>query len=266
MTLPRPQPAMPGSFAWFFDVDGTLVDIAPTPDAVQVADAVPRVLARLRDLGLAIAIVSGRPIEQIDRLLAPLRLPAAGVHGAERRDARGQIHRTPVPDLSAAIELARHACADLGSGVNLELKPAALVLHYRQAPARAADCLAWMRRIATQVDGMAIQQGKMLVELKPAAADKGRAVQAFLREPPFRGRQPWYFGDDLSDEHAFEAVQAVGGAAVKLGPGPSVAIWRIPDPAALHRWLDDAADTLARTPRGRPRGEASARRNPEAAR
>lgn len=230
--------------AVFLDFDGTLAPIAPRPDAVVLDPAVPRELARLAGrLGGALAIVSGRPVAQIDAFLQPLVLPVAGVHGAERRGVDGFLRRVATPDLAPA----RQAVAALVAGdarLQLECKPGALALHYRGAPDREDDCLQAMAVAASRVMGMALICGKMVIELKPARAGKGRALQSFLDERPFRARRPWMFGDDVTDESAFETVLALGGVAVKIGPGDSIAPWRLPDPAALLAWLAAAAEAL----------------------
>ncbi|MDY0329991.1 MAG: trehalose-phosphatase [Thiomonas sp.] len=237
MELPQPS----GRPAWLFDFDGTLAEIAPTPDAARVPRGLIDTVARLLDLEVAIAIVSGRPLAEIDALMAPLRLPAAGVHGAERRDAGGRVQRIAVPDLRPALDLL-HSFGERHDGVRVEVKPGAVALHYRLAPQLERDCIDIMERAAAEVPAMALLRGKMVVELKPQAVDKGRAVRAFLAEPPFRGRQAWYFGDDVTDEAAFAAVQDEGGIAVKLGEGPSVAAYRLPGPEQMLRWLERAAE------------------------
>ena len=123
----------------------------------------------------------------------------------------------------------------------LEVKTAALAIHWRGDPAQADACRAAMRAGHASVPGMSLMEGKMVMELKPAAADKGRALQAFMAEAPFAGRMPWFFGDDVTDEAGFAAVQALGGVAVKVGDGDTVARWRLPDPAAVHGWLEAQA-------------------------
>ncbi len=239
---PLPDPGC----ALFFDFDGTLTDIAPQPDAVVVDDAVRGLLshlaARLRG---AVAVVSGRPVADLERLLHPLRLPLAGVHGAERRGHDGYLRRIAVGDLAPARAVVE-ALVREHPGLLLEVKPGALSLHYRQAPALEDLCLRTMAQAQQRVDGMTLMRGKMVVELKPRRAGKGHAVRAFLDERPFRLRRPWFFGDDVTDEAAFEAVQALGGVAVKVGDGDTLAAHRLPDPAALQRWLRHAADALAR--------------------
>lgn len=252
-----PQPG--ADAAWFFDFDGTLVDLAQTPDAVRAPDDLVPVIGRLLELNVAVAIVSGRPLAEIDAFLAPLQLPAAGVHGSERRDALGQIHHIPVPDLNPAIEALRALC---GTHPDLlcEVKPGALALHYRRVPHLGPLCLDAMEQAAQAVTGMTVLRGKMVAELKSAQADKGAAVRAFLAEPPFRGRRPWYFGDDVTDESAFAAVQDQGGVAVKLGEGDSVAAHRLDGPAALREWLDHAAAELTRARQARGTRETRLRR------
>ena len=243
------EPELPGrGCALFFDFDGTLVDLAAQPGAVQVRDAVPQLLANLAAvLDGAVAVVSGRPLAEIDQYLRPLTLSAAGVHGAERRGADGYVRRMPcgaLQDATAVIEAlcARHVA------LRIERKPGAIALHYRQAPELEAECLAAMAEALARVEGMALLRGKMVVEMKPRRAGKGLAVRSFMEEPPFRLRRPWFFGDDVTDEAAFEAVQALGGVAVKIGEGETQATHRLPDPAALHRWMDRLATHLTITP------------------
>lgn len=242
-------PPLPDSgSALFFDFDGTLTDIAEHPDAVIVMPGVTQRLAALaRVLGGAVAVVSGRPVAEIDHWLQPLRLPVAGVHGAERRGPDGFLRRIATPDLTPARvlveELVRRHPALL-----LEVKPGALALHYRQADALEDECLATMAEALQRVDGLALLCGKKVVELKPRRASKGQAVRAFLDERPFRSRRPWVFGDDVTDEVAFETVLGLGGIAVKVGAGETLAPYRLADPAALQAWLDSA---LARFGAGR---------------
>jgi trehalose 6-phosphate phosphatase len=230
-------------WAWFLDVDGTLLELAERPDAVQVEPGLLRALQSLREAARgALALVSGRSVAELDALFAPLRLAAAGQHGVERRDAAGQVHRHAFPAealRAAAQELAAFARAH--AGILLEDKGASLALHFRLAPQQADAARAALERAAARLGaGFLIQPGKMVLELKPAGRDKGVAIEEFLREPPFAGRVPVFVGDDLTDEHGFEAVQRRGGHAVKVGEGPSVARWRLPDAAAVRRWLADA--------------------------
>jgi trehalose 6-phosphate phosphatase len=234
-SLPLPE----ADSAFFFDFDGTLVDLADRPEAVQVAPGLARdLLALQRRAGGALAIITGRPVAQVDARLWPAQLPSAGVHGAERRAADGRWHRCPLPALDGAAARLEAFCAD-HPGLRLERKPGALALHYRGADAFADAALRAMEDAqARTVDGdLVLLHGKKVIELKPAAVDKGRAVAAFMAEPPFAGRRPWCFGDDVTDEAAFEAVLAWGGVAVKVGAGASVATGRLDDPAALRAWL-----------------------------
>ncbi|GAP34336.1 trehalose-phosphatase [Piscinibacter sakaiensis] len=235
--------------ALFFDFDGTLVELAPQPEAVHVDPALPGELSRLGGLlGGALAIVSGRPLADIDHHLAlPPRFGVAGVHGAERRGADGVVRRMAVPPLDAALAPVQ-ALAERHPMLRLERKPAGLALHYRQAPALEDACLAAMSEALARSEGMALMHGKMVVEIKPRRASKGAAVRSFLDERPFRHRRPWFFGDDVTDEAAFEFVLSVGGVAVKVGPGESLATHRLADPAAVRGWIARATSALAETP------------------
>ncbi len=230
--------------ALFFDFDGTLAPLAARPEAVRVDPAVPLLLRALADrLSGAVALVSGRPTAEIDAFLDPLVLPVAGVHGAERRGADGFLRRVATPALDAA-RAAVEPLVRADPRLLLEVKPGALALHYRAAPERENDCIAAMAEAARRVSGMALLCGKMVVELKPGRAGKGHALKSFLDERPFRARRPWMFGDDVTDESAFETTLALGGVAVKVGDGETLAPFRIAGPEALHRWMGEAVAAL----------------------
>lgn len=227
--------------ALFFDFDGTLVDLALQPAAVHVDPAVPTLLAQLSlALGGAVAVVSGRPLAEIDHFLRPLTLPAAGVHGVERRGADGRVRRLDGVDLQAAAAVIQVLC-ERHPALIMESKPGALALHYRQAPELEAECLAAMSAAVAQVQGMGLMHGKMVVEMKPLQVGKGQAVRAFMDEAAFQRRQPWFFGDDVTDEAGFDAVHALGGVSVKVGAGDTGASHRLRDPAALHAWMRQLA-------------------------
>jgi trehalose 6-phosphate phosphatase len=232
-----PLPPTDDTCAFFFDFDGTLADIAEHPEAVEVVHTVPAALLVLQQrVGGAVAVISGRPVAEIDEHLAPARLPAAGVHGSERRLGDGRWERVPPLDLAAVRPQLQRWCEG-HAGTWLEVKPGALAMHYRGADVWAEAAAQAMAEAQAQVPGSVLLHGKKVIELKPAAADKGRAVAAFMAEPPFAGRRPWFFGDDVTDEAAFRAVQALGGVAVKIGDGETEAGWRLADPAALRDWL-----------------------------
>ncbi len=241
----KPPPLAAEDGALFVDFDGTLVDLALTPVAVTVQAEVPNLLQRLRVLlNGAVAVVSGRPVAQIDHLLQPLKLCAAGVHGVERRGADGVTQRLPTIDLRPAAALVR-SLVEAHPGLRLEEKEGALALHYRLARELEPLCLHTMNQALALTRDMALMHGKMVIEMKPQAASKGAAVRAFMHEAPFQRRRPWFFGDDVTDESGFEAVLSMGGVAVKVGAGPTLADHHLPDPAAVHRWLASTAARLS---------------------
>jgi trehalose 6-phosphate phosphatase len=228
--------SMPGS-AVFLDFDGTLVDLAPTPDGVRLEAGVVEALALLAERhGGALALVSGRPVAQIDAMLAPLSLPVAGVHGVERRGADGALHVAATPDVSSVLARAR-ALAAMHPGLLVEHKRGAVALHYRLAPELEQLCLQEMTAAVQACPGVLLLHGKMVLEAKPAATDKGGAIAAFMRESPFAGRRPVFAGDDTTDEAGFAFVQQVGGQGVKVGKGPSAATLRLASPGALRAAL-----------------------------
>jgi trehalose 6-phosphate phosphatase len=230
--------------ALFLDFDGTLVDIAPRPDAVVVQEGLPELLDQLRGrLGGALAIVSGRPLSVIDGYLAPYRFDVAGLHGAEQRIG-GAVTVEPMPDarrLRQAVELLRMR-ADGRPGLIVEDKGRSVAFHWRLAPALAgyaADAVAEAERLLGS--DYRVQDGKDVLELLPRFATKGAAISRFMGSEPYRGRTPYFVGDDLTDEHGFGVVAALGGQGVRIGPGDTMAARRMDSPAALRQWLADCA-------------------------
>jgi len=226
--------------ALFLDFDNTLVDLALRPESVLVPPGLITSLQRLQQgAGGALAIVSGRPLEQIDHFLAPLCLPAAGVHGVERRGADGVITQLPVPSIERLLThlnplVAQHA------GLLLEVKRGALALHYRRAPELEQACVQAMTAALQHEAGFILLRGKMVVEAKTADVDKGNAIAAFMQEAPFAGRRPVFIGDDITDEAGFAWVQSGGGLGIKVGPGASQAHARIASAAAVRAMLAQA--------------------------
>ena len=245
MTKNRPNapPSPQIDWAYFLDVDGTLIPIADTPQAIQVGPALLDLIDHLhRASGGALALISGRSITDLQHHLGLNQLPMAGLHGLQRRNSAGQlwVHAAP-PTAKSAIKAALAPVLAKHPGLLLEDKGLTLALHYRQAPALASYVHQLMHRfIAASDDDLELQCGKCVVELKPAGVDKGTAVADFLLEPPFKGRRPVFIGDDLNDEHGFAAVNLAGGISIKVGKGPSCARFRLPDVAAVHHWLGKA--------------------------
>lgn len=229
-----------GLYAFFFDVDGTLAAIKPRPDEVSIPENVRNTLQSLTDLCHgALALVSGRPVEQLDQLAAPLHVPLAGVHGAERRDAQGQLHRTNLPD-DVSTPLAVSLSRSIGSwpGTELETKGMAFALHYRRAPEYQQQIMQLAESMVQRFPMLALQPGKCVVELKPKGIDKGAAINAFMQEAPFAGRIPVFIGDDLTDEAGFLVVNAMNGLSVKVGEGSSHARYRLQGVAEVYAWLE----------------------------
>jgi len=245
VTIPRPDspPAPRLDWAYFLDVDGTLIDIADTPDAVRVDTALLDLIARLQGAsGGAVALVSGRALSFLESRLGTLRLPLAGQHGLERRDAAGRvwIHAAP-PAAKSAIKQALAPVLARHPGLLLEDKGLTLALHYRLAPHLAAYAHRLMARLAAAAGaGLEVQRGKRVAEIKPSGVDKGTAIAQYLTEPPFAGRRAVFIGDDLNDEHGFAGVNKLDGISVKVGKGASCARFRLPDVAAVRRWLGAA--------------------------
>jgi trehalose 6-phosphate phosphatase len=238
--LPRPPRLRAADIALFLDVDGTLLEIASEPDAVQVPPRLRRMLQQLQSAtGGALALISGRSLDRLDRLFAPLCLSAAGLHGLERRNLGLRVERaTPDP---AALERARRRLAGFVAaheGVLLEDKGLTLALHYRKAPKMAAAAVAAAEATVAESRGaLVLLHGKMVCELKPPGVDKGRAIAAFLEEPPFAGRQPVFAGDDVTDEAGFVTINRQAGVSIRIGGPPTAAAFGCQNVTALRAWL-----------------------------
>lgn len=239
MLSPLPLPPAPNpKWAWFFDIDGTLIELASEPASLDVGHSLPALLEALYErTGGALALVSGRSLDNIQKLIAPFRLPMSGCHGIERMLADGSILRpAAAPEIAAARERLSQF-AEAHPGTVLEDKGLALAIHFREVPHLAADCKAVIEEVA--VGSLGWFSGKMVYEVKPKAYDKGYAIKAFLEMEPFRGRTPVFLGDDQPDEFGFAAVRSLGGVAVLVGaPRPTRASHRLDSVSAVHAWLN----------------------------
>jgi trehalose 6-phosphate phosphatase len=228
----------------FLDVDGTLLDIAATPDRVRVDPSLQALLDATREsLDGAVALISGRSLAQLDALFAPVLWTAAGQHGLERRDAAGHIHRARLDDSALTdARLAMAAAAAEAPGAVLEDKGLALALHYRQAPAFEQQLRRQVGTIARRLGGdFHVQEGRRVLELKPAAATKADAIRHFMAEAPFAGRRPMFVGDDLTDLDGFAVVERLGGLSVAVGDHVS-AMRRVASPRDVRALLADLVD------------------------
>jgi trehalose 6-phosphate phosphatase len=229
--------------ALFLDFDGTLVALADRPGDIFVSSQLPDLLGRVAArLDGRLAILTGRALADLDSHLGSGHLAAAGSHGRELRPRPGAVRAAPPPAGLADARAAFAAFAAADPGLLVEDKPAGVALHYRLAPTREAAALALAGEVA-QRTGLAVQRGKMVVELLPPGAGKGDALRDLMAEPPFVGARPVVVGDDLTDEHAFRAAADLGGFGVLVGaPRDTEAAFRLPDVAAVHAWLGELAD------------------------
>jgi len=241
-------PRFDACWALFLDVDGTLIDFAERPDAIVVCARLRAALERIfQRNGGALALISGRPLADLDRLFEPAQYPAAGQHGLERRGHRGRVTR--VAGLASRVSQAAQdilAQAHGLAGVIVEHKGLSVAIHYRGAP-QLRDWVARATRaqLLRLGDEFRLIEGNMVSEIGLSGKDKGAAIAEFMREPPFVGRLPVFVGDDATDEDGFAVVDAFHGLSVKVGPGPSLARWRASGTERVRRWLEDYADYLA---------------------
>jgi len=243
--LSPPPVALPPRAALFLDLDGTLAPFMPRPEQVG-PDA--RRAALLDDLSLALdgrlAVVSGRALDDLDRILEGRVGAIAAVHGLVRRGAHGVDSAKPHPDLDHARDVLRDLARG-DKGLLFEDKGLSVALHYRNVPSAADAVIEAAERLAQSSD-LVLQLGDMVAELRTPGQDKGKSVSAFLRERPFDGAIPVFVGDDLTDEDGFAAAARLGGYGVLVGPErPTQATYRLDDVAAVLDWLSAGLPAVA---------------------
>jgi trehalose 6-phosphate phosphatase len=234
-TLPPP------SLEWclFLDVDGTLIELTDTPFETRADDDLKALLGEVAErLGGALALVSGRSIEYLDALFAPLRLPAAGLHGVERRKATGVMHGASFVDSQLdPARMALSAWVLAHPGTLLEDKGRTVAVHFRTAPQFESSVRETVVAAASQLgSNYHVQEGNMMLEIKPRGFTKDGAIKAFMQEPPFSGRKPVFAGDDLTDLDGIKIVEYLGGISIAVGDRVH-GQYRAENVAAVRGWL-----------------------------
>ena len=248
MTVARlpPIPSF-GDLALLLDIDGTILDIAPTPQKVVVPETLRSTLRRLSALtNGALAFVSGRSLGDLDRLFAPLRLPAIAGHGAEIRLVPGRerkLGRTPT--LEPPLKTKFDAIAELGPGIVVEDKDYAIALHYRLAPEKEAALREAVAAICAEEPSIEILPVKYVLEVKKQGFSKATGVRHLMKHPPFAGRRPIFIGDDTTDETVFAIMPEFDGFAFSVGNAVRVVDGHFEGPPAVRDWLAKIASSEA---------------------
>ncbi|HEY3846666.1 MAG TPA: trehalose-phosphatase [Acetobacteraceae bacterium] len=222
--------------ALLLDLDGTLLDLAPAPDAVVVPAGLPDTLRTLRNrLGGALGIITGRPIETIDALLGDAPYAVAGEHGGAVRLAPGEpVHRPPLPSPPPEWLEAAERLATSHPGVLLERKARGFALHFRAAPDAGPVLRDALTALIAGDAAFELLPAHMLWEVRPRGMDKGKALRALMARPPFAGRKPVFIGDDVTDEDAIRAARVLGGAGFQVAEA-------FGSPDGVRTWLRQAA-------------------------
>lgn len=238
---PYPDPG----WAYFFDIDGTLAEIAVHPASARIELTVRDLMKKLYSFtGGAVAMITGRSLADADNLIGIPDIPIAGQHGLERRTALGTLVHHEF-DVDRFVEVCEDIAMKAGTDARLvpELKGFSIALHYRGAPELEPFARSLINEAHSKLGaGYTTLQGKKVLELKPAGKDKGVAITEFLEEPPFKGRIPLFAGDDVTDEFGFKVVNSAGGHSVKVGGGATAARWRLRTVSDVQNWLAHTLD------------------------
>jgi trehalose 6-phosphate phosphatase len=236
--------------AIFFDIDGTLLDLAPTPLEVQVSDRLQHSLASLKArLGGAIAFVSGRPIAEIDRLFAPLKVSAVGGHGAEIRfEPEGGTRRSKLATIDDALRAEFTSIVQLAPGILIEDKGYSVAIHYRLSPDVGGEVMKHIVAIcrSERCDALEILPGKFVIEVKPSGYNKGTGLVEMMSVAPFHSRKPIFIGDDVTDHAAFAVLPGFGGTGISVGGMQPGASFNFDGPQDVRQWIE----ALGQTPLG----------------
>lgn len=250
-----PEPSIPvedvSRLTILLDIDGTILDIAPTPREVFVPHSLRETLMRLSQrTGGALAFVSGRPVSEIDLIFSPLQLPAIGGHGAELRLVAGEAPAPPrLPPLDTNLKRQFAAIAEAGPGIILEDKGYSLALHYRLAPDKEAIVHEAAAKIAASAgSNIELLPGKLVLEIKQSGVTKATAVRELMRQAPFQDRRPLFIGDDVTDLPVFDIMPDYHGISISVGrkvKGVEACMQR---PADVRRWLEQLSHQGAFAP------------------
>jgi trehalose 6-phosphate phosphatase len=237
--FPPPQSLDLSSIALLLDVDGTILDMASTPKGVVVPESLRRSLERLHTkCGGAVAFVSGRLIANIDRLFAPLRLPAIGAHGAEiRLSSNGSTHSRHAELIAQECRQQVAAVASADQRIIVENKGASVAIHYRLAPELEKPLRSRIATIVEQAGDLELLEGKAVIEVKSRRFSKGTAVRELMTNPPFADRKPVFIGDDITDESVFAALPAYDGIGYSVERFMTGACGMFGSPAEVREWL-----------------------------
>jgi trehalose 6-phosphate phosphatase len=218
--------------ALLLDLDGTLLDLAPRPDAVVVPPELPHVLLAIRRLlNDAFAVITGRPVETVDALLGDIAYAVAGEHGGAIRSKPGQtVVRTELPSPSAEWLVVADRLAAAHPGVILETKARGFAMHYRASPEAGPALHAALQRLLTSSADFELMPAHMLWEVRPRGADKGKAVRQLMATSPFHGRLPVFVGDDVTDEDGIAVAALMGGVGLRVQDA-------FGDAAGVRAWL-----------------------------
>jgi trehalose 6-phosphate phosphatase len=252
----QPGPALPRPPGWaeigrracalFLDVDGTLLEFEEHPDLVRATEGLVALLTSVEDaLDGALAVISGRPLDDLDRVFAPWRPLGAGIHGAEVRDRLGEHRFDSGSDAVAPIRDQVERIVATVPGAWTEDKGTSLAVHHRAAPEAGAELAERLAPLAAEGSGFSMLEGVLVVELRPSTHDKGTALVELMAHQPFADRMPVVVGDDTTDEDAFVAAVRLGGLAVVVGSRqPTAAAYRLLDPAAVRGWLTELIEEV----------------------